>query len=454
MKNYLGNLIARHLNQAEVLQPRQASRFEPQSSVLGAEAEAETEMEVFQPRIGADNVATPDAASPDLETAATEFPLVPDLDGPVTRPAIQPPRTTETALDPSGTPSAPPASPARPAPPTPPVGQQVDATVPPSPVKFQPSVSVLMPPAEAPVRATELNEPEIVLTEQREKPIEQTSNTPSTQIAEPFASKTPVEKTGADPMPAAPSSTRKTEPVRKMNPVAVTAGTEDVEERLPVEPDQPRSTRKHSARTRRPRASQILTPSSTIDLQPHVAEPATGTAKELAVANNISRPAVYNVAPAEVRRDTAEPVKSRHTEAPAVVEPLSPLVLPPEVTPLPAAPKLPTIDSAEKQTPIRVSRTPPAPTSLETRHPHQTQRAPFLETREVSASQNHPMNVRRKFPEEETAAEVGPTVNVTIGRIEVRAATQIPEAQPQKQRREHQVLSLDDYLNQRSAGGR
>jgi hypothetical protein len=36
----------------------------------------------------------------------------------------------------------------------------------------------------------------------------------------------------------------------------------------------------------------------------------------------------------------------------------------------------------------------------------------------------------------------------------VRAATQVPEAQPQKQRREHQVLSLDEYLSQRSAGGR
>lgn len=44
-----------------------------------------------------------------------------------------------------------------------------------------------------------------------------------------------------------------------------------------------------------------------------------------------------------------------------------------------------------------------------------------------------------------------PTIQVTIGRIEVRAT---PAALPaRKERSAPQVMSLDDYLRQRSQGG-
>lgn len=430
MKNYLGNLIARHLNQAEVLQPRLASQFEPQSSVFQAETEAEAEE--FQPQTGADHVAMPEAASPEVETSATEFPLAPNI----AREPVQPPQTTETILDSSVSP------------PAPFVSQQANATAPASPGKSEHLISVLTPAAEA----VDLNEPAIVLTGQREKTIEPAgSNTPSTQRAEVFASETPVAATEAGPLPVAPSSTPKTQRARTMDPVAVTVATEDVEERLPVEFDPPHSNSKHSARARSPRPSQIVTPSSTIDLQPQVSLSATGSAKKPAVPNSISRPTAHTVAAQKARRDT-KTVTSQHKEAPAGIEQLSPLVLPPVVTHAPTAPELPASNAAEKQ--FRVSPAQPKQTSPETRPPHQTQRVPFFETRELSASQNQAPSVRQKFIEEDTAADVGPTVNVTIGRIEVRAATQIPEAQPQKQRREHQVLSLDEYLTQRSAGGR
>ena len=429
MKNYLGNLIARHLNQAEVLQPRLASQFEPQSSVL----QAETEAEEFQPQPGAEHVATPEAASPEVETSATEFPLVPNIDRPVTREAIQPPQT-ETVPDSSV------------APPARFVSQQANATAPALPGQSEHLISVLRPAAEA----VDLNEPAIVLTGQREKIIEQAgSNTPSTHRAEVFSSETPVVATEAGPLPVAPSP--KTQRARTMDPVAVTVATEDVEEHLPVEFDPPHSTSKHSARTRSPRPGQIMTPSSTIDLQPQVSMSAIGSAKEPAVPKSISRPTVHTVAAPEARRDT-KTITSQDKEAPAGIEQLSPLVLPPVVTHAPTAPELPASDAAEKQ--FHVSPAQPKQTSPETPPPHQTQRVPFFETREMSASQNQAPRVRQKFNEEDTAADVGPTVNVTIGRIEVRAATQIPEAQPQKQRREHQVLSLEEYLSQRSAGGR
>lgn len=56
-----------------------------------------------------------------------------------------------------------------------------------------------------------------------------------------------------------------------------------------------------------------------------------------------------------------------------------------------------------------------------------------------------------------TGAEVPPSetiINVSIGRIEVRAATPPKAARPEKQRRAPQVMNLDDYLRQRSGGSR
>ena len=48
-------------------------------------------------------------------------------------------------------------------------------------------------------------------------------------------------------------------------------------------------------------------------------------------------------------------------------------------------------------------------------------------------------------------ADAGPTINISIGRIEVRATTAPATAAP-KTRREH-VLSLEQYLRQRVGGG-
>ncbi|MGB7921980.1 MAG: hypothetical protein WCF57_01915, partial [Pyrinomonadaceae bacterium] len=49
-----------------------------------------------------------------------------------------------------------------------------------------------------------------------------------------------------------------------------------------------------------------------------------------------------------------------------------------------------------------------------------------------------------------------PTINVTIGRIEVRATTTAPATPPAASRRQSAdatPMSLDDYLRQRAGGG-
>jgi hypothetical protein len=52
-------------------------------------------------------------------------------------------------------------------------------------------------------------------------------------------------------------------------------------------------------------------------------------------------------------------------------------------------------------------------------------------------------------------AQVTPTIQVTIGRIEVRATTTPAQStQPQRQQVASPVMSLDDYLHQRAKGGR
>ncbi len=54
--------------------------------------------------------------------------------------------------------------------------------------------------------------------------------------------------------------------------------------------------------------------------------------------------------------------------------------------------------------------------------------------------------------QEATAAKQRPTINVTIGRVEIRAVTP-PSSPPPPQRRAPRV-SLEDYLNQKAGGGR
>ena len=73
-----------------------------------------------------------------------------------------------------------------------------------------------------------------------------------------------------------------------------------------------------------------------------------------------------------------------------------------------------------------------------------------------SATQNRPaiaaVDSENNFAKRETVAESQPTINVTIGRIEVRAAP--APAQHSKPKTTTNTMSLDDYLRQRSGGSK
>jgi hypothetical protein len=58
---------------------------------------------------------------------------------------------------------------------------------------------------------------------------------------------------------------------------------------------------------------------------------------------------------------------------------------------------------------------------------------------------------QRATSREETAVQP-PTIQVHIGRIEVRATP--PSPSPEKPRPQPSLTSLDDYLRQRNGGGR
>ena len=60
--------------------------------------------------------------------------------------------------------------------------------------------------------------------------------------------------------------------------------------------------------------------------------------------------------------------------------------------------------------------------------------------------------VRREDPILPEPADTGPTINISIGRIEVRAITVPTTTAAPKARHEH-VLSLEQYLKERVSGG-
>lgn len=60
----------------------------------------------------------------------------------------------------------------------------------------------------------------------------------------------------------------------------------------------------------------------------------------------------------------------------------------------------------------------------------------------------------RRWQEINPKSEAEPVINVTIGRVEVRAVQAEPPRQPKRKNKPTGVMSLDEYLNQRGRGGR
>lgn len=432
MKNYLDNLIARHMNQAEVLQPRLASRFEPQSSVFQAE--------VPEPESSKLDVAAADTFGADSVIAATESLVVtPEIERRVESPTVQPSRLAETVFESSGPP---------PTIPNPAI--QHDAATPPAqPEKFQPPASIISPQIDdEPILATESTAPTKVASEQGDK------STPlATNYAIPVRSdegsafETPSAGVPASPTPFAPPVAAEPRPTKSTNQVAL---ADDTAERTPRESGPARETVKRFQRAVPAKSTQTLIPAPPVELQRQVPITRTETRRETAVPIRESAPRTPSVSHLESHR-SPDPPKPRQPNFPAAVDGRSRDLVPAVIIPAPET-KSPVVNSAARDSQVPPNRA--ERFSEEVRPPHQMQRVPSLETSVVRSPRNDPMSARMVSPDDIAPVETGPTINVTIGRIEVRAATQTSEARPQKQRREQQVLSLDEYLSQRSAGGR
>jgi hypothetical protein len=106
--------------------------------------------------------------------------------------------------------------------------------------------------------------------------------------------------------------------------------------------------------------------------------------------------------------------------------------------------------------PLSPSPAPPAPeravaASESQAEPSHGRRAltPVIEQIKASPAPSKTVAAKAESPAERT--EPAPTISVTIGRVEVRAAI-TPRVSPEGRRERRAVLSLDDYLRKRSGG--
>jgi hypothetical protein len=430
MKNYLGNLIARHMNKAEVLQPRLASRFEPQSSVLKSD--------VREPETAEVEVAETFAA--DAVIAPTESPIAaPKIERRVESPPVQPSRLPETVFESSGLPQSIPNHEI----------QDDTAALPAQPAKFKSAVSIISPESDdEPTLPAELTTPTIVASDQRDKSTASvTTSARPVRSNEASDSETPSVAPTVFPTPSAGTVAAEPRSTKIIDQVAV---ADDTVERTLREPSPVRQPAKRSLRTVPAQSNQTLTPATPVELQPLAPTTKTETRREASAQGRESAPPSPSVSHLESHR-SPDPPKRRQPNFPAEVDGSSRDLLPAAVIPTPEA-KSPVVISAVKE--ILVPSKRPERFPEEAPPPHLTERAPPLQTSVVRSPRIDPMSGRMESPRDIAPAETGPTINVTIGRIEVRAATQSSEARPQKHEREQRVLSLDEYLSQRSAGGR
>src|ERR1700754_718309 len=493
MKNYLGNLIARHMNRAEVLLPRLASRFEPQSSVLQSDG--------FQVETAEMDVAESTAERDVAETFVSE----PVLVAPVSEPVSAVPGLVSVGLvsDPFLDVSVP----------------DVVEPVSPIPSEIERRVEFpFLPSSRSPERfvessgpapaLSELTTPTIVATEHFES-----SNSSETISADRVASVSRVASTsrihsddnsdsesrseaGAGfPTPSAGEVTTDTNWTKNTDRVAV---LEHVAERAtrqsgpttqPFTPNEPVSANQSiaanesftineqvtkvehetpSLRATPAKSTPPLTRRS-VEPQPVVSKPTTETTE----TTETGRESVAQVTKGE---PFATAIKSEPFASGTTSEAFT-VTVPPSESDSSVGPSKPqqtnfpttiVVPEPKESSPVvnvpsesPLSRKQPESVAEESRS---TQPARQLETFVARPPVNDPRNlndpkITRLMPHNDIrsaeagpATEAGPTINVTIGRIEVRAAAS--EARPQKQRREQQVLSLDEYLNQRSAGGR
>lgn len=463
MKNYLGNLIARHMSQAEVLLPRHASRFEPQSSVLQSDE--------FQGETAVMDGAGTFGGEPDV--VAPVSPIPPEIEHRVANPSLPLPHSpAESVVESSG-----------------------PVPVPTFAVANDRHYALTLTPASSdrvastnPVQIDDLSGSEsrsvsradFAAPTASEAAIDSRWTKTTDQIAlhDHVAERTPRESgpstqpfTPNEPLAANESFTineqvtetegvtpsRRAAPEKSIQPPTL----QSVETQSPVSKPTMETTK--TAETGREPVARVT--KSEPFATANKSEPfATTTKNEPFASGTTSERFTLTVPHSEDGDISVGLPKSQQPNPPVAIEHssrerswieqssrelLSAVVVPERTE------NSPLINAAsESQAALKQPESLPE----EARLPQVAQRVRQLETSVARPPVNDPGNVinpgnTRLTPHNDiTPAETGPTINVTIGRIEVRAATSEPR--PQKQRREQQVLSLDEYLNQRSAGGR
>ena len=151
-----------------------------------------------------------------------------------------------------------------------------------------------------------------------------------------------------------------------------------------------------------------------------------------------------SAAPSKERRETADAAKTGEECAGALRSPL-----PSQHTPSPSGANKPVPRDPTKNRPheLRVEKI------IEMIAPERDAHRELTRTRGVQAVSPRPPSRRSLIPPQQPkSSPVEPSINVTIGRIEVRAT--LPPASAKTQRPAAPILSLDEYLHQRAGGNR
>jgi hypothetical protein len=182
-----------------------------------------------------------------------------------------------------------------------------------------------------------------------------------------------------------------------------------------------------AARAIEPRSAPVDSPA----LAPAV-KPARALSQD-EVLQESPAPAPSVAAPSPMRQPVAPRLEPSMQQAPTV-PPEVPAAAPPPVTPTHARPAA---EQPEVVVPLRMSEARPAPVK-----PVVARHEPALESAE------EPPQVARAAPAVPEALKAGPTIQVTIGRVEVRAKLP-PATPPDRPRRQPAVMSLEEYLRRR-----
>lgn len=202
--------------------------------------------------------------------------------------------------------------------------------------------------------------------------------------------------------------------------------------RMPVEPEpevRPREPSPQIAVTERaPRVERIITEREIVR-EPVIIEQTTRV---------IDHPAPSD-RPIDKANRILERVEIRHTQAPRPVVPHESIAAIPSPVVEVRNERVEHHHTAERHTVERFDKTKPSEAERPMSAPLQRETSPFIQPRLE-------LPELPKLPEAQTPE---PTIEVTIGRIEIRAA--VPDSKPQVKPRTHvPALSLQDYLKQRT----